>query len=179
MKEALLVVDVQNDVVQNAWNRDTVVRVIAQVVQKARESNIPIIWVQHNDDYLLKGSLGWEIVPELVPLPEEYHIYKEWGDAFVGTPLQQYLSELHISDLVIVGAQSDACIRMTRHGSVVRGYSVKLVSDAHTTDDSHYNQYFLSGEMIVAMENKMAMSTVLPNARSVVVTSKELWKDER
>ena len=39
------------------------------------------------------------------------------------------------SRLVVTGAQTDACIRSTLHGAVVRGYDALLVSDAHTTDD--------------------------------------------
>jgi hypothetical protein len=36
---------------------------------------------------------------------------------------------------VVVGAQTDACIRSTLHGAFVRGYDATLVSDAHTTED--------------------------------------------
>ena len=36
---------------------------------------------------------------------------------------------------MVVGAQTDACIRSTLHGAFVRGYDTTLVSDAHTIDD--------------------------------------------
>ena len=36
---------------------------------------------------------------------------------------------------VLVGAQTDACIRSTLHGAFTRGYDTTLVSDAHTTED--------------------------------------------
>jgi hypothetical protein len=36
---------------------------------------------------------------------------------------------------MVVGAQTDACIRSTLHGALVRGYDATLVSDAHTTED--------------------------------------------
>jgi nicotinamidase-related amidase len=36
---------------------------------------------------------------------------------------------------VVTGAQSDACVRATLHGALVRGYDVTLVGDAHTTED--------------------------------------------
>ncbi|MCU1359018.1 MAG: cysteine hydrolase, partial [Ilumatobacteraceae bacterium] len=37
--------------------------------------------------------------------------------------------------LVVVGAQTDQCIRSTLHGAFARGYDATLVSDAHTTED--------------------------------------------
>ena len=40
-----------------------------------------------------------------------------------------------VGRLVVVGAQTDACIRSTLHGALVRGYDATLVSDAHTTED--------------------------------------------
>jgi hypothetical protein len=42
---------------------------------------------------------------------------------------------LGVGSLVVAGAQTDACIRSTIHGAVVRGYDALLVSDAHTTED--------------------------------------------
>ena len=36
---------------------------------------------------------------------------------------------------MVTGAQTDACIRSTLHGALVRGYDATLVSDAHTTED--------------------------------------------
>jgi Isochorismatase family len=40
-----------------------------------------------------------------------------------------------VGRLVVVGAQTDACIRSTLHGALVRGYDTTLVGDAHTTED--------------------------------------------
>ena len=45
------------------------------------------------------------------------------------------LSDLGVGRLVVVGAQTDACVRSTLHGAFVRGYDATLVSDAHTTED--------------------------------------------
>jgi nicotinamidase-related amidase len=45
------------------------------------------------------------------------------------------LSGLGVGRLVVVGAQTDQCIRSTLHGALARGYDATLVSDAHTTED--------------------------------------------
>jgi nicotinamidase-related amidase len=132
---ALLVVDVQNDVVAGAHARDAVVANVGSLVEKARRERIPVIWVQHSDEGLASGSEAWRIVPELTPGDAETLIEKHYGDAFEDTHLETVLAGLGVGRLVVVGAQTDACIRSTLHGAFVRGYDAILVSDAHTTED--------------------------------------------
>src|SRR3954447_10378170 len=132
---ALLVVDVQNGVVEGAPERDAVVANVGSLVEKAREEQVPVIWVQHNDQGLERGSDEWRIVPELRPDEAEPLIEKSYGDSFEDTNLETVLSDLGVGRLVVVGAQTDACIRSTLHGAFVRGYDATLVGDAHTTED--------------------------------------------
>jgi nicotinamidase-related amidase len=132
---ALLVVDVQNGVVEGAHQRDAVVANVGSLVEKARRDRVPVVWVQHSDDGLARGSDEWRIVPELTPGDAEPLVEKNHGDAFEDTNLEKELSGLGVGRLVVVGAQTDACIRSTIHGAFTRGYDTTLVSDAHTTED--------------------------------------------
>jgi|SRR5450432_2915907 nicotinamidase-related amidase len=132
---ALLVIDVQNGVVGAAHERDAVVANIGNLVEKARLEQVPVVWIQHSDDQLAKGSDDWQIVPELKPGDAEPLVEKIYGDSFEDTTLEGVLSGLGVGRLVVVGAQTDACIRSTLHGAFVRGYDATLVSDAHTTED--------------------------------------------
>ena len=132
---ALLVVDVQKGVVEGAHERDSVVANVGSLVEKARREGVPVVWVQHSDDELERGSDGWRIVPELVPGDAEPLVEKNYGDSFENTSLETVLSSLGVGRLVVVGAQTDACVRSTLHGAFVRGYDTTLVSDAHTTED--------------------------------------------
>jgi nicotinamidase-related amidase len=132
---ALVVIDVQNGVVARAYGRDAVVANVVHLVAKARRKGIPVVWVQHSDDELAKGSDAWRIVPELTPHEAEPIVDKSYGDSFEDTTLESVLSGLGVGRLVVVGAQTDACIRSTLHGSFVRGYDATLVGDAHTTED--------------------------------------------
>lgn len=132
---ALLVVDVQNGVVTGNHARDDVVANVATLVDKARDQDVPIIWVQHNDDALTDGSEAWQIVPELQPDDREPLVQKRYGDSFEDSDLEDVLSGLGIGRLIVAGAQTDACIRSTLHGALARGYDTTLVSDAHTTED--------------------------------------------
>jgi nicotinamidase-related amidase len=132
---ALLVVDVQNGAVAGSHERDAVVANIASLVGKARHEQVPVVWVQHSDEELARGSDDWQIVPELRPDAAEPLIEKSYGDSFEDTSLETVLSRLGVGRLVVVGAQTDACIRSTLHGAFARGYDATLVSDAHTTED--------------------------------------------
>lgn len=132
---ALLVVDVQNGVVGAAYERDAVVGNVGQLVDKARQEKVPVIWVQHADDGLAEDSDDWQIVPELTPADTEPHVRKNYGDSFEATDLEDVLAGLGVGRLVVVGAQTDACIRSTLHGAFTRGYDATVVTDAHTTED--------------------------------------------
>jgi len=132
---ALLVVDVQNGVVGGTHERDAVVANVGSLVGKARRERIPVVWVQHSGQGLPRGSGEWRIVPELTPDNAEPLVEKSYGDSFEDTTLETVLSGLGVGRLLVVGAQTDACIRSTLHGALVRGYDATLVSDAHTTGD--------------------------------------------
>jgi nicotinamidase-related amidase len=132
---ALLVVDVQNGVVGEAYDRDKVVANVSSLVDKARAADVDVVWVQHNDQDLPRDSESWQYVPELVRREQEPLVHKTYGDAFEETDLESVLADRGIGRLFVAGAQTDACIRATLHGAIVRGYDATLVSDAHTTED--------------------------------------------
>lgn len=133
---ALVVIDVQNDVVGAAYRRDEVVANVAALVDKARAQGVPVVWVRHHaDDDLVLGSDEWQIVPELVPRSDEPIVEKAYGDAFEDTTMESVLAGLGVGRLVVAGAETDACIRSTLHGAFARGYDATLVGDAHTATD--------------------------------------------
>ncbi len=134
-KSALLVIDVQNGVVLNAFEKDAVVVQINKAIDSARASNLPVIWVQHSEEEMPIGSHYWEIIPELVPEDHDGRVDKVNGSSFEDTDLAEILQEHDISHLYVTGAQSENCVNATTVDALERGYRVSLVSDAHTTDD--------------------------------------------
>ncbi|QFS93556.1 isochorismatase family protein [Mycolicibacterium sp. OfavD-34-C] len=118
---ALIVVDVQNAVVADAYRRDTVVANIGDLVDRARREGVAVVWVRHHDDALVAGSDGWQIVPDLVPHPDEPIVDKQYGDSFESTTLESVLSSRGVGRLVVVGAETDACVRSTLHGAFYPG----------------------------------------------------------
>jgi nicotinamidase-related amidase len=134
-RTALLVIDVQRGVVENAVRRDEVVANIVDLVDRARAEDVPVVWVQHSDEGLVKGSAEWEYVPQLTRRDKEPLVQKTYGDSFEDTRLEEILADARVGHIVVAGAQTDACIRSTIHGGFTRGYDVTLVGDAHTTED--------------------------------------------
>ncbi|HEX4059029.1 MAG TPA: isochorismatase family protein [Galbitalea sp.] len=132
---ALIVIDVQNGVVEEAHDRDAIVANIATLVDKARAATVPVVWVQHNSENLVRDTDAWQYVPELVRADSEPLVQKSYPDAFEATDLEDVLAGLGIGKLFVSGAQTDECIRSTLHGAIARGYDATLVSDAHTTED--------------------------------------------
>ncbi len=120
-KTALLVVDAQQGVFSGAHQRDAVVANVASLVAKAWRGSVPVVWVQHSDEQLTRGSDEWRIISELAPGEAEPRIEKNYGDAFEESTLEVALSRLGVGRLVVVGAETDACIRSTIHGALVRG----------------------------------------------------------
>jgi nicotinamidase-related amidase len=150
---ALLVIDMQRDVLRDAHDVERVVANINALVRKARAERVPVIWVQHSDEDLPRGSDGWEYITELVRLDSEPVVHKQFGDSFEDTDLEALLAERGVGRIVVTGAQTDACIRSTLHGALVRGYDATLVSDAHTTEDMRQWGSAVSPEQVIAHTN--------------------------
>ena len=68
---ALLVIDVQNGNVADAHDAAMVVSNVGRLVDQARRERVPVVWVQHSDEGLARGSDDWQIVPELAPSVSE------------------------------------------------------------------------------------------------------------
>ncbi len=173
---ALLVVDVQNDVVANTHQRDVVIANINTLIDRARAQQVPVIWVQHADDHVPKGSDGWQYVPELQRLESEPLVHKKYGDSFEDTILESELAKRGVGRLVVTGAQTDACIRSTLHGAFVRGYDAVLVSDAHTTED--LSEYGLPpADKVIAHTNMYWTWQEAPGRTASVVETAEVKFD--
>ena len=132
---ALLVVDVQQGVMKNAWDAARVVGNVASAVQQARASQMPVIWVQHADAELVKDTAEWQWVEQLSPAPGEALVHKQFNSAFEETSLESQLAALNIAHIVLCGAATNWCIRATAYAALERGYDLTLIEDAHSTVD--------------------------------------------
>ncbi|MFJ6831869.1 isochorismatase family protein [Streptomyces sp. NPDC091209] len=125
----------QHGAVDGAHDLPRVIANIDTLVARARAEAVPVIWVQHSDDQMKRGSESWQYVPELVRQDAEPVVHKNYGDSFEATELEDLLAERAVGHVLVTGAATDACVRSTLHGAFTRGYDVTLVGDAHTTSD--------------------------------------------
>ncbi len=172
---ALLVIDVQNQVVEGAFNKDAVIVNINNAVHKARATGVPVVWVQHSDDWMAIGSEDWKIVPELNPLDSEIKVGKLYRNSFEATDLEDVLTQLNVGHVYLCGAQTNNCVRHTGHGALDRGYDVTLIEDAHTTTDYKFEGQAVSAEVLVGDLNASFSEYDLPGRKANVVTVDEVF----
>ena len=136
----LLIIDAQVNMFKSepVHDGENVLTKIKQLLDKARESQIPIVFMQNqggSGDPDEPGTLGWEIHPILAPINGEVVFTKETPNSFYKTGLVKELKEQGVEHLIIAGMQTEVCIDTAVRFAHGLGYSVTLVADGHSTFD--------------------------------------------
>ncbi len=172
---ALIVIDVQVNVVAEAFERDQKIANMVDAVNKARAASIPVIWVRHSEESLPLHSDGWQIVPELVPAASEEIIEKTYRSTFEATNLEDVLASKKIGHLFVCGAESNNCVRHTSMAALERGYDVTLIEDAHTMTGFEWNGFKVDAASTIDEQNTNFMYYDLPGRVARTIKTADLW----
>ena len=135
MTSVLLVVDAQRNMLlppEPIPDADRVGAAITEVLAKARAAGAPVVHIRNtgsSGDPDEPGTDGWQLA---YPVAEGEHVVDkpEW-DAFVRTPLADLVPAG--ARLIVVGMQSEYCVRSTVFGALERNHPVTVVAGAHAT----------------------------------------------
>ena len=165
MKQALIVVDVQNDYFNGGSmelvGMDTAATNCAKLLARFRDNKHPVFHMRHlatreGATFFVPGTPGSEIHDSVTALEHETVVVKHFPSSFRETGLNDLLQQAGIEQLVVCGAMTHMCIDTTVRAAFDLGYQCKLIADACATRDLEFN-----GQLVKATDVQAAFMAAL------------------
>ena len=138
----LLVIDIQKGITdERLYDFSGFIGNVKKIIHAARENNIEVIYVQHDDGPGTGFSVGdeeFEIYDEIRPMESEKCFYKTINSCFGNIELKKYLKEKQETTLIMIGLQTNYCIDASVKSASERGYNVIVPLGANSTFDNAY-----------------------------------------
>lgn len=159
MKQALIIVDIQNDYFQGGKMELVGMEAAAKNAQRVlalfREKNLPIFHIQHISDrpgatFFLPETSGVEIHESVTPKTGESVIQKHFPNSFRNTSLLDQLHDLRVKKIIVCGAMSHMCIDTTVRAAFDLGFRIVVVSDACATRDMEFKGVTIQASQVHA-----------------------------
>ncbi len=174
MKRALLIIDVQREYFSGklpvTYPPDSLENILKAM--DSAKSNVPTILIQHtalqeNAETFVKGTEGWEIIPEVLTREYDHLMEKNLPGSFTGTNLETWLRDENIDTITISGYMTQMCCDTTARQAFQRGFKVEFLSDATGTLNVSNYAGSVTGEELhrsVLVTQAMRFSNVLSAA---------------
>lgn len=172
---ALLVIDMQVGLFEAEPPRldaDGVIRRINKIANVVRATGGIVVFIQHEDDSLKRGTEGWEILPTLERVNTDLLVHKQACDSFYETDLSDLLEKHGVQTLIVTGCATDFCVDTTIRSAASKNYEVVVVADAHTTKDRQH----LDAATIINHHNWMWKNLILPRSEVQILPTKRVAK---
>ena len=139
----LLVVDTQKGCFnENLYLFETIKKNIKQLISLARENNVEVVYVQHDDGPgtdLDKSADNYEIYEEFAPRDGEKRFEKNVNSAFHPmTGLTEYLQSKGEKDIIAIGVSTDYCMDATVKSGFEKGFNIIIPEYTNSTYDNPY-----------------------------------------
>jgi len=157
LKQALLIIDVQNDYFEGGkselCNPAGALQNIEKILMIFRERKLPVVHVQHINNsegatFFLPDTSGVLIHKNLTPIDGEFLVIKHAPNSFFETNLSDILKENNINSVIICGMMTHMCIDTTTRACKDFGIKVTLLEDACATKDLIFNKKTIPANMV-------------------------------
>lgn len=149
LAQTLIVIDMQK-ALQYSYNFSGLIQSINNRISRYRQANLPIIFIQHNDQDVVRGSELWQLSGKLDKQKEDIVVEKFHPNAFYQTNLNKVLMQNGVRTIELCGAQTEYCCNATIVMAHGLGYKILMEHDMTTTFD---NDYMIAEDTISFFEN--------------------------
>ncbi|MGX7417348.1 cysteine hydrolase family protein [Carnobacterium gallinarum] len=155
MKQALLVIDVQNDYFTGGRmaliQPEKALKNINRLEHKFQQENCPIVYIQHvnrseSAAFFQANTEGVELHSDLLIREDSLIIEKQFPNSFFKTNLKSTLDKLNVDQLVITGMMTHMCVDSTTRAAKELGFQPIVLTDATATLDLEYNGQFVKAD---------------------------------
>ncbi len=135
-KEALVVIDLQNDITKNY---KTVIINVNHSIDWAVEHDVPVVYIRHENlsagtRTFKTGTRGAELVPDLKVVSD--HVFTKYkGNALTSEAFATFIEQHEVETFYITGADAIACVKSTCYNMRKSNYDVQVLSDCITSYD--------------------------------------------
>lgn len=132
MTIALLVVDMQNSLLQNKIEKDSLdhaCEYINYVSDLLRTRGHLIVHIQDVEGVDVGFPKDYELIPEIHTEENDIKITKENSNAFWQTELEQVLLDHQVELVIVSGFAAEDCVLFTYNGAIERGFNAVMLQD--------------------------------------------------
>ena len=131
--KALLAIDIQRGLTdRKLFQKELFLEAVNNAIDEYRKNGDAIIFVQHENKQLVKGTDDWLLDERLHSEAGDKYFGKTNADAFSVKELRDFLDSNEIKDVLVCGLVSHGCISYTVKGGLGLGYDMSLLKNGHT-----------------------------------------------